>query len=822
MVYIGSGKTGSTLLPYDALEMQHFWTKSRAIMNADVSRTDENHDRGSSGPPIYLLHGIRVCLGLAFVWLAWNTYHIYHSSGLVCSFVTTAVILAACLGMWHTLICRRHYQHLLSSMQRSERARTERVLQESAAHYWDLFENASDFIYTIDMQRRFTSTNKAAERFLGYIRDELVGMDITNIATPESIARSRQMRLCKERGLAWTTYEVELITKAKCHVPIEVSTRLIYRDGEPVGIQGIGRDITERKLAEEALKQARDELELRVAQRTADLRRSNEKLLLENAERRQAEAALRVAKEAAEVANRVKSAFLATVSHELRTPMNGICGMTGLLLDTALDSEQREYAEIVRKCSDDLLVIINDILDFARIEAGKLALNVVDFELRPMIEDVLESLAESAHKKGLEIIAPIYADVPYWVAGDPGRLRQVLVNLVGNAMKFTDQGEVAVSVTCVETNATETMLYFAIRDTGIGISAEAQKKLFQAFSQVDGSTTRKYGGTGLGLVISKRLVTMMNGDIGVESTSGQGSTFWFTARFPVCMTARHVSPARALQGLRALVVDDNVTNRTFLESLLSAWGVDIDCAADGPSALTYLQRACRGSCLYDVVLLDSQMPDIDGIALARTIKADPILAPVPLIILTPLGQRASRVADLGEVFAGYLTKPVRQSLLYESLVAVQGYPWTAQASTATSPTATHLQLGAKVLVVEDNLASQNVLVRMLERYGCRVDVVGNGREAVHAAGKIAYDCLFMDCQMPDIDGYAATAMIRQREGQTGQHVPIIALTASAMPSDRERCLAAGMDDYLSKPAKAQDLVTMLRKWTLFSAYALVH
>jgi two-component system, sensor histidine kinase and response regulator len=791
-------------------------------MNSDVSRTDEHNHRGSSWILIYLLQGVWICLGLVFVWLAWNTYHTYHNPRLVWSFVITAALLAACHGMWHTLICRRHYQRLLSSMQRSERERTERVLQESAAHYWDLFENASDFIYTLDMQRHFTSTNKAAERFLGYTRTELVGMDITNIATPESIARSRQMRLSKEMGLAWTTYEVDLITKDKRQLPIEVSTRLIYRDGEPVGVQGIGRDITERKLAEEALKQARDELELRVTQRTADLRRSNEKLLLENAERRQAEAALRVAKEAAEVANRVKSEFLATVSHELRTPMNGICGMTGLLLDTALDSEQREYAEIVRKCSDDLLTIINDILDFARIEAGKLALNVVDFELRPVLEDVLESLVESAHKKGLEIIAPIYADVPHWVAGDPGRLRQVLVNLVGNAVKFTDKGEVALSATCVETNPTETMLYFAVSDTGIGIPAEAQKKLFQAFSQVDGSTTRKYGGTGLGLAISKRLVTMMNGDIGVESTPGQGSTFWFTVRFPVCTPARHIVPARALHGLRILVVDDNATNRTFLESLLSAWGADIDCAADGPSTLTHLQIACRGACPYDVVLLDSQMPDIDGITLARTIKADPLLAPVPLILLTPLGQRASRVEDLCGVFAGYLTKPVRQSLLYECLVAMQERPWIAQSGTSTSAMAPPLQFGAKVLVVEDNLDNQKVLVRMLERYGCRVDVAGNGREAVHAAGQMAYDCLFMDCQMPDIDGYTATAMIRQHELEIGQRVPIIALTASAMSNDRERCLAAGMDDYLSKPAKAQDLVTMLRKWTSFPAHALVH
>jgi CheY-like chemotaxis protein len=283
-----------------------------------------------------------------------------------------------------------------------------------------------------------------------------------------------------------------------------------------------------------------------------------------------------------------------------------------------------------------------------------------------------------------------------------------------------------------------------------------------------------------------------------------------------------VVPARALHGLRTLVVDDNATNRTFLASLLSAWGVDSDGAADGPSTLTHLQTACREAWPYDVVLLDSQLPDIDAMTLARTIKADPILAPVPLILLTPLGQRASRVEERCEVFAGYLTKPVRQSLLYECLMAVHAYPCLAQSGTSASPTATHPQLGAKVLVVEDNPANQRVLVRMLERYGCRVDVAGNGREAVRAAGQMAYDCLFMDCQMPDMDGYTATALIRQSELQTGQRVPIIALTASAMPSDRERCLAAGMDDYLSKPAKAQDLVAMLRKWTSFPTPAFVH
>jgi two-component system, sensor histidine kinase and response regulator len=535
-------------------------TKSKVAMNADISKTDESNGRRSSGPSIPLLPGVWGCLGLAFVWLVWNTYdaydvdHLFHTisdvqrTRLIWSFVATIAALAPWLGIWHALVCRRRHQRLFSSIKRSEHEHTEIALPESEAHYWELFENASDLVYTVDMQGHLTSLNKAGERILGYSRDEVIGRELAAIVSTESLIRSRQMRESKEVGTAWTTYEIEIITKDNRRVPVEVSTRLICRGGQSIGIQGIARDVTERKRAEEALKQARDELEMRVAQRTAELQCINEQLHLEIAERRQAEAALRIAKDAAEVANRAKSEFLATITHELRTPMNGICGMTGLLLDTALDDEQREYADTVQKCSDDLLTLINDILNFSQIEAGKCALNIVEFEPHIVVEDVLESLAEAAHKKGLAMTASIHSDVPHCVTGDPGRLRQVLLILVGNAVKFTETGEVVVSLTRVEANATETVVHFAITDTGIGIPAEAHGKLFQVFSQVDGSSTRKYGGTGLGLAIAKRLVTMMDGAIGVESTPGQGSTFWFTVRFSVCAPASDAVPARPVYG----------------------------------------------------------------------------------------------------------------------------------------------------------------------------------------------------------------------------------------------------------------------------------
>jgi two-component system, sensor histidine kinase and response regulator len=485
--------------------------------------------------------------------------------------------------------------------------------------------------------------------------------------------------------------------------------------------------------------------------------------------------------------------------------MNGVIGMTQLLLGTTLDAEQREYASTIRMSGDALLAIISDILDFSKIEAGKFDLSAEDFDLRQVVEDVAEMFAERAHRKGLELVCLVYRDLPTALRGDPDRLRQILINLVSNAIKFTDRGEVIMRAKSVDQTADQVTVRFEVQDTGIGISADAQARLFQSFSQVDGSSTRRHGGTGLGLAISKRLAEMMHGAVGVESEVGYGSTFWCTARFGRVRSELVVpSPRADLTGIRVLVTDDNETNRQILRHQLNAWGATSVSAEDGPRALQILYAAQKAGERFDLVLLDFNMPGMDGLEVARVIKGDAQLASIPLIMLGSMTGQSAEIAKSSGL-AAYLTKPVRQARLYEVLTTVLG----AARAPLLAPRPKSITLApraskGRVLVAEDNLVNQRVAVGMLEKLGYLVDVVANGRAALNATAETDYLAILMDCQMPELDGYEATIELRKREADR-RHVRIIAMTANAMRGDRERCIAVGMDDYLCKPLKMEDL-----------------
>jgi signal transduction histidine kinase/DNA-binding response OmpR family regulator len=544
-----------------------------------------------------------------------------------------------------------------------------------------------------------------------------------------------------------------------------------------------------------ALQSANDELETRVLKRTEEMRR---------------------ARDAAEEASRVKSEFLANMSHEIRTPLNGIMGMTDLTLGTEITTEQREYLDTVKQSADSLLVVINDILDFSKIEAGKVNLELVDFNLRDCLESTLKILAFRADEKGLELTCEIAPEVPEVVRGDSSRLRQIVTNLVGNAIKFTNEGEVAMKVEAKSQGGDNCTLQFTVSDTGIGIPLEKQALIFDPFSQADTSTTRKYGGTGLGLTISARLVELMGGKMRLESELGRGTHFFFsvpmkTSEMPIAVGT--ISPPEILRGVKVLVVDDNRTNRRILDGMLKRWEMKPVLVEGGEEALAELSTAREAGEPYGLVLTDMHMPKMDGFSLIERIRQRPELSTATIMMLTSAGHRgdADRCRELG--VAAYLLKPIRQSELRESIAQVLG----AREQTGAIPLVTRYSLQdarepmtvLRILVAEDNAVNQRLVIRMLEKRGHRVVLAVDGRQTIEALNKESFDLVLMDVQMPEMDGLEATAIIREKEKSSGKHQPIIALTAHAMAGDRDRCLAAGMDGYLTKPIRPQELDQIL-------------
>jgi len=669
-----------------------------------------------------------------------------------------------------------------------ERKRAESALVESDQLVKQIINSAQEGVIVYDLDLRYRVWNRFMETLTGMTAEDVLGKHPTEIF-PFLEAAGIVERL--KNILAGEVYDIvdfpfTIPATGKSGWASDLSSPLLNARGETIGITATVRDISERKLFELELHNAKD---------------------------------------AAEAANIAKSTFLANMSHEIRTPMNGVIGFTNLLMETDLSDEQRQFAEIVRKSGENLLELINDILDFSKIEAGKLDIEIIDFDLRSTVEDTGELLAMRAADAGLELICNIAPTVPSKLKGDPGRIRQIIINLAGNAIKFTHEGEVVISAEIESESAESVLIRFSVRDTGIGIPQDRQAAIFTPFTQADGSTTRKYGGTGLGLSISRQLAELMGGAIGIESEEGKGSTFWFTARFEKQIHTNQtlgVLEKADITTARILVVDVNATNRTVITTMLNSWGCRFEAAGDGETALRLLHKAAEQDDPFRIALLDQQIPGIGGRELGRRIKGDPHLKSTLLIMLASLGQRGDAAALKQIGFDGYLAKPIRQSQLYDCIALVLdrakqitevSTPDVSKGIVTRYTVAESVRHDVRILLAEDNMINQKLAQSMLTKLGYRVDMVANGQEAVQALESINYDLVLMDCQMPVMGGFEATAMIRDKQSKVLNHdVTIIAVTANAMAKDREECTEAGMNDYLSKPLKKTDLAEILEKW----------
>jgi len=774
LIHLTGGRIETHFHVFGSLAFLSFYRDWRVILTATAVTAVDHVVRGAVWPE----SAYGTAAGATWRWLEHAGWVVFEDVFLVYACVRGVRDVRAAAEREADLEAAHATVELRVAERTRELAESAEQLRLTEGQFRSAFDDAAVGMSLLTLDGRFLRVNRSECELVGYPEAELLSHTFRDITHPDDAPADREF---VARALAGeiSTYrrEKRYLHKAGHVVWVQVCVTYVPGpDGKPNHVVSQAMDITDRKRAEEAMRHAHH---------------------------------------AAEAANRAKSEFLANMSHEIRTPMNGVLGMTDLLLNTELTADQRESLGMVKSSADALLTVINDILDFSKIEAGKMDLDPVPFSLRDEVGDALKALAARAHGKGLELACDIPETVPDLIVGDPGRLRQVLTNLAGNAVKFTAAGEVVVRAEIVAdpTDPDGVRLRFAVIDTGIGIPADKLEAVFDPFTQADGSTTRKYGGTGLGLTISTRLVTMMGGRVWAESELGKGSTFWFEARFERARgtIARAVPIPVDLRGVPVLVVDDNATNRRVLTDTVRQWGAAPVWAESGREALAELRRAAAAAEPYRLVLLDGMMPGMDGFEVAAQIGREPALAGAAVLLLTSADRPgdAARCRDLG--VSSYLVKPVKPAELNRSISAALAMASAAPAATASDRTPLPRTAGRalRVLLAEDNVVNQRVAVRLLESVGHAVTVANHGGEALDALARAPFDLVLMDVQMPEMDGFEATRAIRERESGGGRRTKIVAMTAHAMKGDRELCLAAGMDDYVSKPVQKGELARVL-------------